>query len=175
MKKEEYSLVYKAIHGDSHAYGELIHQYNPYFYKIAFLYVRNEDVAVEIVQDSVYQGFLKIKTLRNPELFSTWMTRIIMNKAVRYIKENKKMVEYDENFCEDSRPEHLEEKLDLMNAVNRLPKKYKNVIIQKYFLDMSVDEIAKNQMIPENTVKTNLSRARAILKRILKEDYFEDS
>ena len=29
MKKEEYSLVYKAIHGDSHAYGELIHQYNP--------------------------------------------------------------------------------------------------------------------------------------------------
>ena len=130
---------------------------------------------MEIVQDSVYQGFLKIKTLRNPELFSTWMTRIIMNKAVRYIKENKKMVEYDENFCEDSRPEHLEEKLDLMNAVNRLPKKYKNVIIQKYFLDMSVDEIAKNQMIPENTVKTNLSRARAILKRILKEDYFEDS
>ena len=130
---------------------------------------------MEIVQDSVYQGFLKIKTLRNPELFSTWMTRIIMNKAVRYMKENKKMVEYDENFCEDSRPEHLEEKLDLMNAVNRLPKKYKNVIIQKYFLDMSVDEIAKNQMIPENTVKTNLSRARAILKRILKEDYFEDS
>lgn len=35
-EKEEYSLVYKAIHGDSHAYGELIHQYNPYFYKIAF-------------------------------------------------------------------------------------------------------------------------------------------
>lgn len=173
--KKEYSLVYKAIHGDSNAYGELINQYNPYFYKIAFLYVRNEDAAVEIVQDSVYQGFLKIKTLRNPELFSTWMTRIIMNKAVRYIKENKKMVECDENFCEDSRPEHLEEKLDLMNAVNRLPKKYKNVIIQKYFLDMSVDEIAKNQMIPENTVKTNLSRARAILKRILKEDYFEDS
>ena len=50
MKKEEYSLVYKAIHGDSHAYGELIHQYNPYFYKIAFLYVKNEDAAVEIVQ-----------------------------------------------------------------------------------------------------------------------------
>ena len=98
MKKEEYSLVYKAIHGDSHAYGKLIHQYNPYFYKIAFLYVKNEDAAVEIVQDSVYQGYLKIKTLRNPELFSTWMTRIIMNKAVRYIKQNKKIVEYEEAF-----------------------------------------------------------------------------
>ena len=36
-------------------------------------------------------------------------------------------------------------------------------------------EIAKKQMIPENTVKTNLSRARAALKKMLKEDYFEDS
>ena len=167
MKKEEYSLVYKAIHGDSHAYGELIHQYNPYFYKIAFLYVKNEDAAVEIVQDSVYQGYLKIKTLRNPELFSTWMTRIIMNKAVRYIKQNKKIVEYEEAFHEASHSEHVEEKLDLMNAVNRLPKKYKDVIIQKYFLEMSVEEIAKKQMIPENTVKTNLSRARADLKKML--------
>lgn len=40
---------------------------------------------------------------------------------------------------------------------------------------MSVEEIAKKQMIPENTVKTNLSRARAALKKMLKEDYFEDS
>ena len=56
-----------------------------------------------------------------------------------------------------------------------MPKKYKDVIIQKYFLEMSVEEIAKKQMIPENTVKTNLSRARAALKKMLKEDYFEDS
>lgn len=133
MKKEEYSLVYKAIHGDSHAYGELIHQYNPYFYKIAFLYVKNEDAAVEIVQDSVYQGYLKIKTLRNPELFSTWMTRIIMNKAVRYIKQNKKIVEYEEAFHEASHSEHVEEKLDLMNAVNRLPKNTKTSSFKNIF------------------------------------------
>ena len=71
------------------------------------------------------------------------MTRIIMNKAVRYIKQNKKIVEYEEAFHEASHSEHVEEKLDLMNAVNRLPKKYKDVIIQKYFLEMSVEEIAK--------------------------------
>lgn len=164
MKKEEYSLVYKAIHGDSHAYGELIHQYNPYFYKIAFLYVKNEDAAVEIVQDSVYQGYLKIKALRNPELFSTWMTRIIMNKAVRYIKQNKKIVVYEEAFHEASHSEHVEEKLDLMNAVNRLPKKYKDVIIQKYFLEMSVEEIAKKQMIPENTVTIRFTRIRLVMR-----------
>ena len=56
MKKEEYSLVYKAIHGDSHAYGELIHQYNPYFYKIAFLslYKKSRMYAMSHIRDFFY-------------------------------------------------------------------------------------------------------------------------
>lgn len=56
MKKEEYSLVYKAIHGDSHAYGELIHQYNPYFYKIAnkSLYKKSRMYTMSYIRDSFY-------------------------------------------------------------------------------------------------------------------------
>ena len=56
MKKEEYSLVYKAIHGDSHAYGELIHQYNPYFYKIAFLspYKKSRMYIMSHIRDFLY-------------------------------------------------------------------------------------------------------------------------
>lgn len=56
MKKEEYSLVYKAIHGDSHAYGELIHQYNLYFYKIAFLslYKKSRMYIMSHIRDFLY-------------------------------------------------------------------------------------------------------------------------
>ena len=56
MKKEEYSLVYKAIHGDSHAYGELIHQYNPYFYKSAFLslYKKSRMYIMSHIRDFLY-------------------------------------------------------------------------------------------------------------------------
>ena len=56
MKKKEYSLVYKAIHGDSHAYGELIHQYNPYFYKIAFLslYKKSRMYIMSHIRDFFY-------------------------------------------------------------------------------------------------------------------------
>jgi len=56
MKKEEYSLVYKAIHGDSHAYGELIHQYNQYFYKIAFLslYKKSRMYIMSHIRDFLY-------------------------------------------------------------------------------------------------------------------------
>ena len=82
----------------------------------------------------------------------------------RSIKQNKKIVEYEEAFHEASHSEHVEEKLDLMNAVNRLPKKYKDVIIQKYFLEMSVEEIAKKQMIPENTVTIRFPRIRLVMR-----------
>ncbi len=51
MENIEYSLICKAIRGNAEACGELVQKYNPYFYKIAFLYVRNEDDALEIVQD----------------------------------------------------------------------------------------------------------------------------
>lgn len=61
------------------------------------------------------------------------MTRIIMNKAVRYIKQNKKIVEYEEAFHEASHSEHVEEKLDLMNAVNRLPKNTKTSSFKNIF------------------------------------------
>lgn len=97
MENIEYSLICKAIRGNAEAYGELVQKYNPYFYKIAFLYVRNEDDALEIVQDSVYQGFLKIKSLRNPAYFTTWMTRIILNKSARFVSKKKRVVDYDED------------------------------------------------------------------------------
>lgn len=174
MENKEYSLVCKAIRGNAEAYGELVRKYNPYFYKIAFLYVRNEDDALEIVQDSVFQGFLKIRFLRNPAYFTTWMTRIILNKSARLVNKRKRMVDYDEERERESHSEHLEERMDLMNAIHKLPKKYKDVIILKYFYDLSVKEIAVREHMPENTVKSYLARARARLKETLKENYHED-
>ncbi len=43
MENKEYSLVCKAIRGNAEAYGELVRKYNPYFYKIAFLYLVESD------------------------------------------------------------------------------------------------------------------------------------
>lgn len=83
-------------------------------------------------------------------------------------------MEYEEAFHEASHSEHVEEKLDLMNAVNRLPKNTKTSSFKNIFWKCLWRKLQK-QMIPENTVKTNLSRARAALKKMLKEDYFEDS
>ena len=100
------------------------------------------------------------------------MTRIIINVAARYIKQNKKIVEYEKAFHEASHSEHVEEKLDLMNAVNRLPKNTKRHH-SKIFSGNVCGGNCKKQMIPEgNTVKTNLSGQRRSFKEDVKGGLF---
>ncbi|GIN92757.1 hypothetical protein J22TS1_38080 [Siminovitchia terrae] len=63
--------------------------------------------------------------------------------------------------------EKREENLDLLEAINRLNEKHKNAIILFYFQDLPISEVAKVMKIPENTVKTFLSRGKDRLKKLL--------
>ena len=65
----------------------------------------------------------------------------------------------------------VEEKLDLLAAVERLPEKEKSIIVLKYYDDLKISEIADALEIPEGTVKAYLHKAKEKLKNLLKEDY----
>ena len=65
----------------------------------------------------------------------------------------------------------LEEKMDLYNAIQRLPEQYQSVVILKYFNDMKLSEIAETLQIPEGSVSAYLFRAKQELRNILKEGY----
>ena len=174
MIYEEYSVVQKAIHGDSEAYEYLAKKYNTYFYKVAFLYLKNEQDSLDVVQESIYQGFVKIHSLRKPEYFVTWMNRIVINQAFRCIRKRSNYELYEEQAVQETAPDaKLEEKIDLYRALKKLRKKERDAIVLKYFYDKPIAEIALILQIPENSVKTILKRAKERLKKILKEEYFE--
>ncbi|MCI9217577.1 sigma-70 family RNA polymerase sigma factor [Lachnospiraceae bacterium 42-17] len=169
---KQLKLVKKAIKRNPDAYGELIKEYQDYLYKTAYLYVKNDEMALDAVGTAVLKSYLQIHTLRNPEYFKTWITRILINAAY---DEQRKLICYSElsdTLKESSYEEmSLEEKYDINTAVTRLPEKYRTVIILKYFNEFSIKEIADIMDAPEGSVKAYLSRARNELRRILKEDY----
>ena len=68
----------------------------------------------------------------------------------------------------------IDEKLDLYNAVDLLKNNYKTIIIMKYFNDLTIKEIGYTLNLSENTVKTNLKRAKEALFKILMEGYLND-
>lgn len=173
QNKEYIHLVKQAVRGNPDAYGRLIAGHQEYLYKMAFLYMGNQEDALDLVGSVVLRGYQNIHRLKHPEWFKTWLTRILINLA----RDEKKKALYYVDISEVQVSEvntgiSVEEKCDLEEAIRRIPDKYQVPVILKYFSGMSVKEIAYVTGNPEGTVKACLSRGRSELKRILKEDYF---
>lgn len=171
--QEEIRLVKKAMKGNPEAYGKLIHQYQNYLYKTAFLYVKNEDSALDIVQESILKGYESIRKLKYPQYFKTWITRILINYAITVLKKKNSVipVETMEDISKSYMQPMSEEKIDLYEAIDSLSEMHKTVIILKYFNELKINEIASLMNIPEGSVKAYLHRAKQELKQYLEEDY----
>lgn len=172
----EVKLAKKAIKGNEEALIELMKLNKVSLYKIAYSYVKDEDKALEILQEATYKGLLGIGKLKNPEFFKTWITRIVINTAINITRKDSKITYLSDDspliYKEVALP--IDEKIDLYNAIDKLRDKYKTVIILKYFDGMSIEEIAYVMDIPENTVKSHLRRAKEALSKSLREGYLDD-
>lgn len=164
----------KAYKVDDEVLQRLIEVDKQRLYRIAYIYVKNEDDALEIVQEAVYKAFLNIKKLKQPEFFNTWITRIIVNASLDYIKKRNRLIYIvEEKDLEKNATEDMEY-IDLYKAVDSLDGLYKTVIILKYFEDLKIKDIAKILDITESNVKNYIHKALKQLRVDLKEDeYFE--
>ncbi|GAA0719592.1 sigma-70 family RNA polymerase sigma factor [Clostridium malenominatum] len=164
-------LVNKTIDGDKESFNMLIQGRKEHIYKIAYSYVNNVDDALDIVQDVIYKALTSIESLKNPQYFNTWLTRITINCAINHLRKSKKIVYVDESNIKDIGIDstNREEIMDLRRELQKLDVKYKTVIILKYFEDMTLNEISQVLDLPINTVKTHLYRALEKLKINLKE------
>lgn len=172
-----YNLVKRSQEGDNEAFHELINANKLKLYRTAFFYCKNEDDAIDLVSDAVYKAYMKINTLKNPEFFSTWITKILINSAKDFLKKQNRVVLLDEiekldelNFEQGQSQGNIEDNIDLHNAVDKLNGKYRDIIILRYFHDFSLGEIAKRLKRPVGTVKSYLNRAIGKLKSELREE-----
>lgn len=172
----EIRLIKESMKGNKESFGILIKNNKEYLYKMAFLYVKDEQDALEVIHETVYRAFLNIEKLKKAKFFNTWITRILINVSIDFLKKKGKNEMLDESTpiikerCEIS----TEEKLDLYNAIDLLNDNYKTVIIMMYFNDMKIKDISRVMETPENTVKTYLRRAKQALGEVLKEGYLNE-
>ena len=175
-KLNEIRLIKESMKGNKESFGILIKNNKEYLYKMAFLYVKDEQDALEVIHETVYRAFLNIEKLKKAKFFNTWITKILINVSIDFLKKKEKNEMLDESTpikkerCEIS----TEEKLDLYNAIDLLNDNYKTVIIMMYFNDMKIKDISKVMETPENTVKTYLRRAKQALGEVLKEGYLNE-
>ena len=161
----------KSIKTNCASFEKLLLQYKSYLYKVAYTYVKDKQVALDILQETSFKAWLNIHTLKDEEKFKPWITKILVNTALNYIKKESKVIymEDENSIIYSEKSISIDEKLDLYDAIDLLKPKYKTVIILKYFDDMKIEDISYVLNTPENTVKSHLKRAKESLSDILKE------
>ncbi|MFF5995636.1 sigma-70 family RNA polymerase sigma factor [Lysinibacillus sp. KU-BSD001] len=171
------NLVQLAQEGDEEAFYELIEPLQGQLYRIAFVYVQNENDAVDILQQSMIRAYEGIQRLKEQQYFTTWMTRIVINCSKTYIAKKKRedMIEPAElDLLEGPSSSHIEEELDLWQALCRLEERYKTVLLLRFYQDYSVKQISAILECPEGTVKTHIRRGLQALRQQLKGAYIDE-
>ena len=129
-------------------------------FAIAFPYFRSESMAIDMVDEAIYKGFLKKRSLRKEEFFETWMIRILMNTCATQYKRSSRHQSFEEFELDHHAGSTLDsEKMELMDAVSHLSNDLQRVVSLKYFGGYTTVEIAGMLKIPQGTVSSRLRRA----------------
>lgn len=168
--------IKKAIKGDRDALQNLLKTEKDKLYRVAFSYVRNEEDAVDVFQQTILLAMESIHQLKEPKYFTTWLTRICINLSIKVLRDNQKVISIENTNAENAtgRKVSVEEKIDLLDAICKLDEKYKTVLILRYYHDLTMEQIAENINMPLGTVKTNIRRGLEKLRPFLKGVYVDE-
>ena len=151
------------------AFSILIKSYENDLYKVAIAMTKNDDDALDCIQEAILQAYISIKDLRQDEYFKSWLIKILINKCNALLKKNKKILNLDVSITENDKVEQSE-KLELKDSINNIDSDLKIIVILYYYEDMSIKDISESLNIPQGTIKSRLSRARSKLKEMLSID-----
>ena len=136
-------------------------------YGMAFLYLGSQSLAVDAVDEAVYLGLRACHKLREEAFFDTWLTRILINACNAELRRRKRELAVAEL------PETAAEAFDalpLREAVARLPRELRAVVVLRYFQGLTLAETAQALDIPPGTVSTRQRKALSLLKLHLTEE-----
>ncbi|MBX2962315.1 MAG: sigma-70 family RNA polymerase sigma factor [Cyclobacteriaceae bacterium] len=157
---------------DRKAQQHLYDHYSSKMYAVCYRYVKDSMEAEDILVTAFTRIFERIDQFKGEGSFEGWIRRIVVNEALTYLRRNRSLYLETELEAADREPDyasisdHLEAE-DLLNMIQELPSGYR-MVFNLYAIDgYSHKEIAEQLGISENTSKSQLSRARTFLQKLL--------
>lgn len=177
-KFSEAELVRLSKEGDGDAFSFLISKYEITLINFISQYVGVRQDAEDICQESFKRAFIALDLYDPKFAFSTWLFIIARNTAIDHLRKNSQVSIVDinspsEELSPTSEPVLSPEDemigtqtyLQLLEEIERLDTKYKEVAQLRFLNEYAYEEIAKELDIPLNTVRTRLKRAKEILTK----------
>ena len=154
------NIVRKALNGDTDALVELFEQEQHILYKTAYAYVKNEQDALDLMQDLFELALRKIHTVKEPKYVRTWLVRCLINLAINLMRKNKKWQEQEQKIDDRFMMKSNEAIIEMLNV---LPESEQQLVYLRFFQSYKNKEIAAVTKLPEGTVKSKMNR---ILKKL---------
>ncbi|OGC78629.1 MAG: hypothetical protein A2145_02595 [candidate division Zixibacteria bacterium RBG_16_40_9] len=185
LKEEDQILVQKALKGEQKAYHTLLARHKKAVFHIIYKIVSDQEEALDLVQETFMKAFVSLSSYNPQYRFSTWLYKIAANCAIDYLRKKKRdtisldaPIKIQDEEIEVEVPDWSknpeaewvakQKALSIAEAIQSLPKQFREVILYRHRDDKSYDEIAEILKIPVGTVKARIFRARELLKKKLK-------
>ena len=173
MYEEE--LVRRSQAGDWDAFELLLDMHRTTLSRTAYLVTRDRESAQDVVQEALIQIWRDLPAYRPLGSLKGWMLKILVNKARKqYRKRVVETVGLDaaEGLTHSGRSteeaaEREEEARNMRRALERLSANHREVLVLRYYSELTVPEIASVLGVREGTVKSRLSRALSRLQQRL--------
>jgi RNA polymerase sigma-70 factor, ECF subfamily len=171
VSEQEGALVERARQGDEEAFAMLVELHKDRAYGLALRITRSREDAQDVAQEAFVRAWLALPRFRGESAFGTWLHRIVARRALDRATSLKSRLQR-ESAVEDlaSLPagtgpaRDASVTLRLERLMDDLTPAQRAAVTLFYWEDRPVEEIARALGMPENTVKTHLSRARAALR-----------
>ena len=180
------TLVAKSKNGDKAAFEILVKRYSKYVYTTSFFMIRDSHEAEDISQEVFVKVYLSIGGFRGLSSFKTWLRKLTVNTCIdkirlkskisdkkvsldSMIEDGKEILLYEFNQNVEKFFQDKETVNDVLKVIVNLDESYRIPLILRDLQDYSYIEIAEILKKPVGTIKTNIHRARKIIKDLLLE------
>jgi RNA polymerase sigma-70 factor, ECF subfamily len=175
-------IVRQILSGDIESFRVIVKRYQSYIFSIGMRFFKNSDDSNDFVQDVFIKAYNELKSFKGIAPFRSWLVRIAYNYGINKIKAGKidDMI-YKEPASGQPTPEqsHIKDETIgfLRKAIDLLPEQYRICVDLYFFMGLKYNEIESITEYPVNTIKSNVLRAKQILRDKLRgsiaEDYYE--
>lgn len=171
-KLTDEEIIEKVRTSNQDLYAVIVDRYQKKLIRYAYNLIKNEDKAIDIVQESFIKAFINLNNFNIEKKFSSWIYRIVHNQAINLAKKYQKETPLLENWDFESGDdiesdfEQKEIKENVEKCLKEISLLYSEPLSLYYIDEKSYEEISDILRIPMGTVATRINRAKKIMKNI---------
>ena len=172
----EHDIIQRILKGEKDFYEILMRRYNQLLYRVIRGYIKEDNIAEDIMQDTYIKAYQKLDQYKGKSAFSTWLIRIGINESLMHIRKTKRkgkvlmggnaneIISFQDKIHPEIKMIYSESGYYIEKAIDELPAKLRVVFNMIEVEGLTIDTVSKCLDLTTVNVKVRLHRAKKILQ-----------